>query len=50
MPDELKSDDAIASYREFYHKDKAVFADWKYRERPHWWDDNSADYEGRISR
>jgi hypothetical protein len=50
MPDDCKRDDPVEAYREFYHKDKAVFADWKYRDKPHWWDEQSADYENRISR
>lgn len=49
MPDELKSSDPIASYRAFYHKDKATFASWKYREKPPWWDEESADYNKRIT-
>ena len=49
MPDELKRQDAILAYRDFYMLDKAVFASWKYRKRPDWWDDSIADYERRIS-
>ena len=49
MPDELKRQDAILAYRDFYMLDKAVFASWKYRNRPDWWDDSIADYERRIS-
>ena len=50
MPDELKGADAIKSYRDFYHKDKATFAEWKYRDRPHWWSDEEASYDSRITR
>ena len=50
MPDSLKGDNAIAAYRRFYHKDKATFASWKYRNKPDWWDENEADYEERITR
>lgn len=50
MPDQLKSDDHIASYRMFYMLDKAPFASWKVRGKPHWWDDEIvAKQEGRIS-
>ena len=52
MPDELKSDNAIESYRMFYMKDKAAIgkgANWKVRGKPYWWDENIADYEHRIS-
>lgn len=50
MPDELKGKDAVKAYRDFYHKDKAVFASWKYRDKPPWWNEEQADYEKRISR
>ena len=50
MPDELKGPDAIVAYRKFYHKDKATFASWKGREKPHWWVEEEADYEKRITR
>jgi hypothetical protein len=40
MPDELKSDDAVASYRMFYMLDKAPFASWKRRGKPDWWDES----------
>ena len=53
MPDELKSDDAVASYRKFYMLDKWPFADWKVRGKPHWWDDDFVEQQkqkgGRIS-
>jgi hypothetical protein len=52
MPDELKSDNAVESYRMFYMKDKAAMgkgAKWKVRGKPHWWDEDIADYEHRIS-
>ena len=52
MPDELKSDNAVESYRMFYMKDKAAIgkgANWKVRGKPHWWDEDIADYSNRIS-
>jgi hypothetical protein len=50
MPDQLKSDDAVASYRMFYMLDKAPFASWKRRGPPDWWDDTIvATQAGRIS-
>lgn len=50
MPDQLKSDDPIASYRKFYMLDKHPFASWKRRGKPHWWDDELvATQQGRIS-
>jgi hypothetical protein len=51
MPDELKSDNAIESYRMFYMLDKSPFASWKYRSPPPWWDSSITDgVETRISR
>ena len=50
MPDELKGEDAVAAYRRFYHKDKATFAEWKFRDKPEWWLEEEADYESRITR
>ncbi len=50
MPDELKGDNAVEAYRRFYHKDKATFAEWKFREKPNWWLEEEADYESRITR
>lgn len=50
MPDQLKSDDAVASYRKFYMLDKGPFATWKVRGKPDWWDDDMvAEQAGRIS-
>jgi hypothetical protein len=49
MPDELKSDDAIASYRDFYHKDKATFASWTKRGQPSWWNEEEAWTKKRIT-
>ena len=46
----LKGDGAVEAYRRFYHKDKATFASWTYRDKPPWWDEDEADYEARISR
>jgi hypothetical protein len=50
MPDELKGSDAIEAYRKFYHKDKATFAEWKFRGKPQWWVEEEASYESRITR
>ena len=50
MPDDCKRDNAVEAYREFYHKDKATFASWKVRGKPHWWKEEEADYESRITR
>ena len=50
MPDELKGEDAVEAYRRFYHKDKATFAEWKFRDKPTWWLEEEADYESRITR
>ena len=50
MPDELKGEDAVQAYRRFYHKDKATFAEWKFRNKPTWWLEEAADYESRITR
>ena len=43
-------DNPIQSYRDYYHLDKATFASWKYRDKPHWWSEDYADYENRITR
>ena len=51
MPEELKDEkNPIDSYRMFYMLDKASFASWKHRDKPGWWSESVADYEGRISR
>ena len=51
MPDELKDyDNPIQSYRNYYMLDKGTFAEWKYRNKPEWWDEELADYENRITR
>jgi hypothetical protein len=50
MPDGLKGEDAVEAYRRFYHKDKATFASWKYRDKPPWWNEEEAEYEERITR
>ena len=50
MPDELKGDNAVEAYRRFYHKDKATFAEWKFRGKPDWWLEEEASYESRITR
>lgn len=53
MPDALKSDDHIASYRMFYMLDKWPFASWKVRGKPDWWDDSIVEQQklkgGRVS-
>ena len=51
MPEDLRDyDNPIQSYRDYYHLDKATFASWKYRDKPHWWNEDYADYEKRITR
>jgi len=50
MPEELKGENAVEAYRRFYHKDKATFAEWKFRNKPTWWLEEEADYESRITR
>ena len=51
MPDELKDyDNPIQSYRDYYHLDKATFAAWSHRDKPHWWNEDYADYDKRITR
>lgn len=53
MPDHLKSDDHIASYRMFYMTDKWPFASWKVRGAPDWWDERIVAEQqakgGRVS-
>ena len=49
MPDELKGEDIIASYRDFYHKDKATFASWTKRGQPNWWNEEEAWTKKRIT-
>jgi len=36
MPDKFKTNDAVESYRSYYHS-KAHFATWKKRSVPKWW-------------
>lgn len=36
MPDELKTVDAVESYRRYYRRDKAEIAKWKFRPIPQW--------------
>lgn len=51
MPEKLKSDNVIESYRMFYMLDKGPFATWKYRDKPSWWNDEIvAAQNGRITR
>lgn len=35
MPDEYKTDDAVESYRAYYHS--KPFASWERSHEPHWW-------------
>jgi hypothetical protein len=53
MPEHLKSEDPVASYRMFYMLDKWPFASWKVRGKPHWWDDELVEAQkekgGRVS-
>lgn len=49
MPESCKRADPVEAYRFFYHKDKAPFASWKYREKPYWWDETEANYDRRIT-
>lgn len=50
FPPELRNPkDPVQTYRYFYMLDKATFADWKFRDRPEWWDDSIANYDQRIS-
>lgn len=49
MPDELKSDNAIESYRLFYMLDKGPIAEWRGRPKPDWWDDDIALTETRYT-
>lgn len=51
MPDILKSEDVIESYRLFYMLDKGPFATWKRREPPPWWNQQLvSEQAGRITR
>jgi hypothetical protein len=47
-PQYYNEDDPIQSYRYFYMLDKATFASWKVRGKPHWWDESIANYEERL--
>lgn len=50
MPDELKSDNPIESYRLFYELDKAAIpATWKRRGQPEWWNEQRALYHKRYT-
>ena len=40
LPEELKSDDAVESYRKYYIRDKSHIAKWTDRESPEWWINN----------
>ena len=43
MPDQYKTQDAVAAYRAFYHGEKAKFAKWKpHADEPIWWQNKSA--------
>lgn len=37
MPEQYKSSDPVASYRQYYINDKADIASWKRRGPPYWW-------------
>jgi hypothetical protein len=37
MPDECKRENAVEAYREYYKKEKAYMATWKYTKTPSWW-------------
>jgi hypothetical protein len=37
MPDAYKLGDAVASYREYYLKEKSNIAVWAHSEQPYWW-------------
>lgn len=36
MPDEYKTSDTVAAYRDFYSHDKAYFAVWNFTQTPNW--------------
>lgn len=40
MPDKYKGDDFVIAYRNYYIGEKDYFANWKYRERPEWFNYN----------
>lgn len=37
VPEDLKSDDPVETYRRFYIRDKSRFAKWKFTPVPEWW-------------
>ena len=37
MPDDVKNQDPVKAYRDYYKKYKAKFAKWAYSEEPEWW-------------
>ena len=43
MPEELKSNDFIIAYRNYYIRDKSRFCSWRYRDVPEWF-----NYEGIL--
>jgi hypothetical protein len=36
MPDEIKLECPVKSYRNFYRHNKVKFAEWKYSQKPKW--------------
>jgi hypothetical protein len=40
MPDDVKNEDAVIAYRDYYKKYKVKFAKWAHSETPEWWDVN----------
>lgn len=38
MPDEYKNENTVVAYRTYYKEDKQRLAEWKRREKPHWYD------------
>lgn len=47
-PQYYNEDDPIQSYRYFYMLDKAKFASWNGRDKPHWWNEEIANYGNRL--
>jgi hypothetical protein len=41
MPDQYKCDNTVQAYINYYHGEKASFAQWKKGNIPHWWKNNS---------
>ena len=47
MPDDYKDPDPVEAYRMYYMMEKADFAVWKRRDKPHWWNEDFVEYSGR---